>query len=226
MEIQSQIDTLLASTDQVNDSKLFQRALEYILAVGNYMNGSTPRGAAYGFKLDTLVKLHTIKSVDARIHLMHYLARHLQNNETSVVKFASELRHVSTAKRISLRQLQIDIKNYSTELNMLQGQVRACTNEKEKNPDDLFLDIMGPFSTEAAEIMSELKRDLSNLEASYADLVTSFGEDPRKMGTEDFFSTLTNFIDEFQVIFLYNCYVIVINIMGSELIDKIKRKLM
>lgn len=74
LETQAQLDTLVAATDQVTESDKFRRVLEHILAIGNYLNGSTPRGGAYGFKLDTLMKLHTLKSVDPRVTLMHFAA--------------------------------------------------------------------------------------------------------------------------------------------------------
>lgn len=64
------MDILTAATNQVADSTKFNRVLETVLAIGNYMNGDTPRGGAYGYKLDALNKLHTIKSIDQRINLV------------------------------------------------------------------------------------------------------------------------------------------------------------
>jgi len=42
--------------------------------VGNFMNGGTSRGGLYGYRLDALFKLATIKSVDQKRNLMNYLA--------------------------------------------------------------------------------------------------------------------------------------------------------
>jgi len=38
------------------------------------MNGGTSRGGLYGYRLDALLKLATIKSVDQKRNLMNYLA--------------------------------------------------------------------------------------------------------------------------------------------------------
>ena len=47
---------------------------EYILAYGNYMNGSGPRGGAYGFKLDILLKLVDIKSPsNTKLNFLFYV---------------------------------------------------------------------------------------------------------------------------------------------------------
>ena len=45
--------------------------------MGNYLNGGTTKGAAWGFKLDSLNKLIGTKTVDNNSTLLHYLARKL-----------------------------------------------------------------------------------------------------------------------------------------------------
>ena len=51
---------------EVDKSTKLKKLLEVILKVGNYINGSTPRGAAWGFKLDTLAKFGTVKANDGK----------------------------------------------------------------------------------------------------------------------------------------------------------------
>jgi len=62
-------------------SKNFRRWLEYILAYGNYMNGISARGGAYGFKLDTLPKLTETKSNDGTKSLLQYIIETMGNSE-------------------------------------------------------------------------------------------------------------------------------------------------
>ena len=47
---------LLTATDYL------LQVLEYALACGNYLNGVSNKGAAWGFKIDSLNKLKDIKS--------------------------------------------------------------------------------------------------------------------------------------------------------------------
>ncbi|RHY27073.1 hypothetical protein DYB32_007069 [Aphanomyces invadans] len=100
LEIQAQVDTLSAATDQIADSTKFRAILETVLAIGNYMNGGTARGGAYGFKLDALAKLHTVRGIDPKVNL-----------------------------RLSLDQIKADINMCNSELTMLQGQVQASKND-------------------------------------------------------------------------------------------------
>ncbi|GMF18908.1 unnamed protein product [Phytophthora lilii] len=202
LETQAQLDTLVAATDQVAESDKFRRVLEHILAIGNYLNGSTPRGGAYGFKLDTLMKLHTLKSVDPRVTLMHFLLRQLEEKAPDVITFAGEVPHIVEAKRLSLDQLRADLSSYNTELAMLKGQVRASKNDHIEG--DKFYEVMTPFAKDAEEVLEELGRDFNGLETSYQELVSSFGEDPRKVGPMEFFTILDEFVKEFKKAYRQN----------------------
>jgi len=202
LETQAQLDTLVAATDQVAESDKFRRVLEHILAIGNYLNGSTPRGGAYGFKLDTLMKLHTLKSVDPRVTLMHFLLRQLEEKAPDVITFAGEVPHIVEAKRLSLDQLRADLSSYNTELAMLKGQVRASKNDHIEG--DKFFEVMTPFAKDAEEVLEELGRDFNGLETSYQELVGSFGEDPRKVGPMEFFTILDEFVTEFKKAYRQN----------------------
>jgi len=101
------------------------------------------------------------------------------------------------AKRLSLDQVKADITMCTSELAMLQGQVQASKNDKSEQ--DRFYEKMAPFAQDAAEVVEELTRDYAQLESSFYDLVSSFGEDARKFGPIDFFSILDEFIAELKV---------------------------
>ncbi|OQR81867.1 formin-homology 2 domain-containing protein, partial [Thraustotheca clavata] len=198
LDIQAQIDTLSAATDQVAESTRLKKILETVLAIGNYMNGGTARGGAYGFKLETLAKLHTIRSVDPKVTLMNFLARHLEKTQPDLIAFVGEVPHIVEAKRMSLDQVKADITGCTSELAMLQGQVLASKNDPSPFPEDRFYEVMAPFAKEAAEIVDEMTRDFQALDSSFSELVSSFGEDPRKFGAMEFFSVLDDFRTELK----------------------------
>ena len=127
---------------------------------------------------------------------MHLLVRQLEEINPELLAFPGELPHVEEATRISLRQIKVDVNQYNTEMTMLQGQVQASA--KSDDPNDKFHTKMKPFASEAAEVMDELKQDLSSLETLFTELVTSFGEDVRKLGTEEFFQLISEFVEQFK----------------------------
>ena len=61
-------------TAEGNVSRL-KKLLSMILCTGNYLNGGTPRGKAYGVKLEVLKKISNLKANETnRGSLMHYIA--------------------------------------------------------------------------------------------------------------------------------------------------------
>ena len=71
------INNFYKSFDFVENNQLFHKWLEVILLFGNYLNGSSNRGGAYGFKLDTLAKLSEIKTSDNKKTLFYYIAEYI-----------------------------------------------------------------------------------------------------------------------------------------------------
>jgi diaphanous 1 len=57
----------------LKESVKIRDLLEQVLAIGNYLNGQTNRGGAYGFKIDSLVKLSDIKMKDNKTTLFMYI---------------------------------------------------------------------------------------------------------------------------------------------------------
>jgi hypothetical protein len=52
---------------QVRHSKALKTVLRQVLRLGNYLNGDSARGGAYGFKLTDLAKLVQVKSALLRL---------------------------------------------------------------------------------------------------------------------------------------------------------------
>jgi formin 2 len=59
----------------------WRELLRVSLALGNYVNGGTPRGAAYGFKIDGLLKLSTVKSGDNKTTMLHFVVKFLLSHK-------------------------------------------------------------------------------------------------------------------------------------------------
>lgn len=56
-DAENDINTLLAAVKAVSTNGKFKEWLTLILATGNYMNGKSKRGCAFGFELAALEKL-------------------------------------------------------------------------------------------------------------------------------------------------------------------------
>ena len=52
------------------------------MLTGNYLNGTGPKGGAYGFKLEFLTKLADTKTADNKSTLLHYLVASIERKVT------------------------------------------------------------------------------------------------------------------------------------------------
>ena len=73
VEILGLIDFFFKGFDFVKNNKNFHKFLEIFLAHGNYMNGVTAKGGAFGFQLASLSKFYDMKSKDNKSTLFQYI---------------------------------------------------------------------------------------------------------------------------------------------------------
>jgi diaphanous 1 len=58
-DLEPKVGDLLETLKELPNDTRIKDVLEYALAVGNYLNGTTPRGGAWGFKFENLDKVPT-----------------------------------------------------------------------------------------------------------------------------------------------------------------------
>lgn len=51
------VSSVLQTCTEIIHSKKFQTVMEYVLAIGNYLNGGTSRGGIHGFQISSLPKV-------------------------------------------------------------------------------------------------------------------------------------------------------------------------
>jgi hypothetical protein len=51
-DLEPKVDKLATTFKELPKNEKIVKIMEYALALGNYLNGTSPRGGAWGFKLD------------------------------------------------------------------------------------------------------------------------------------------------------------------------------
>jgi diaphanous 1 len=201
--------------------------LEIVLALGNYLNGGTPRGGVYGFKLDGLQKLSTVKSVDNKLTLMNFLAMHCESIENDhhhhthghhssvnssgsssvsgysngyiISKLEEELSMAEEASRVSLDACRSEITMLKKNIHVIQEQIAAHQQEVIKDPTDSFVEKLFPFVQEAMVEVNKLEIEYTAMTKHFVQLVETFGEeDGTKITTEEFFKLIKEFVESFM----------------------------
>jgi diaphanous 1 len=74
-EIRPELDSLWNASREMRQSQKFKQVLQTVLLVGNALNGSSFRGGARGFQLDSLAKVWTISSIARKAGLIYFLVK-------------------------------------------------------------------------------------------------------------------------------------------------------
>lgn len=80
-DLNSKIFKFFSAFDFIKKSEKLHKWFELILAFGNYLNGQSNRGGAYGYKLDSLIKISDLKSTDNKKTLLTYLVEYVYDNK-------------------------------------------------------------------------------------------------------------------------------------------------
>ena len=80
VEVLGLIDYFFKGFDFIKNNKNFHKFLEIFLAVGNYMNGVTAKGGAFGFQLKSLSKFYDMKSKDNKSTLLQYIIEYIMDD--------------------------------------------------------------------------------------------------------------------------------------------------
>jgi len=188
------LDVLVGAVKEIRSSKLLPKMMELVLAIGNFLNGGTFRGGAYGFKLDTLVKMGEVKGVDPKLTMMHYLAQTCESKEKykELLEIGKEFPSLQAACRESIPQC-------GTELNKLKGEISsvgAILKGIEDN-NDPFKKSMSNFHEGASAEIDASQKAHKKLEEDYKALLKYFGENP-STDSQSLFNNVYAFIQSFE----------------------------
>ncbi|XP_022644817.1 formin-like protein CG32138 isoform X6 [Varroa destructor] len=181
--ISPQVHSVTHAARTIKSSKKVSQMLELILMIGNMMNGAK-RGAAYGFKLQSLDILPDLKSADKKCSLLHFIVDVLKEEFPEAASIDQEL-------RITEKAAQVSLENLLTDQTELEKGMELCRRElalrKEKDQ------VLQEFLCQNDEKLRKLVSDMAVAKEAYADCVSFYGESARTVTTNAFFSTLHRF---------------------------------
>jgi len=171
----------------IKSSDKLRQILEIVLAFGNYMN-SSKRGAAYGFRLQSLDVLLEMKSTDRKQTLLHYLVKVIAEKYPQLTGFHSDLHFLDKAGSVSLDSVLGDVRSLQRGLELTQREfVRQ---------DDCM--VLKEFLRSNSPTMDKLLADSKTAQEAYESVVEYFGENPKTTSPSMFFSLFSRFIKAYK----------------------------
>jgi hypothetical protein len=204
-EIENIKNRLLSITSLLNElreSPGLKTLLRLVLELGNLANydyGRVPahmriRGKALGFTMDSLIKLHEVKSVDRKTSLLNYLVSVIEEKCKEILTIPSEFLELSVVKHWDSSALFGEVSALRASLNQIMN-IRIRT---EDSRIEEFQEIQKPFLSLAKAKLEKIDAVLSTTKETWKDTAMYLGEDPEDKKPEELFIVLDQFFRHFK----------------------------
>ncbi|KAI4887443.1 hypothetical protein NFI96_017429 [Prochilodus magdalenae] len=185
--VQPQLNAIIAASMSIKSSSKLKKILEIVLAFGNYMN-SGKRGAAHGFRLQSLDLLLDTKSTDRKQTLLHFLVSIIQEKYPQLHSFHTELHFLDKAALVPLDSILIDVRALKKGMEVTQAEFE----EQRDSP------ILRDFLSRSSGLMESVVKDAKTAQDAYESLVTYFGENPKNTPPSMFFPIFIRFLKAYK----------------------------
>ncbi|XP_074796527.1 formin-like protein 1 isoform X4 [Natator depressus] len=182
-----QLNAIIAASMSLKSSTKLRNILEIVLAFGNYVN-SSKRGAAYGFRLQSLDALLEMKSTDRKQTLLHYIVRVIMEKYPELTGFHTELHFLDKAGSVSLDSVLQDMR-------ALQRGMELTRKEFMRQDDS---QVLKDFLKANTEVMEKLQTDSKTAQEAYESAVEYFGENPKTSPPTMFFPIFVRFVKAYK----------------------------
>ncbi|XP_051958835.1 delphilin isoform X4 [Xyrauchen texanus] len=194
-EMRASYDCIYKASLELKNSKRLAKILEFVLAMGNYLNNGQPKtNKTTGFKINFLTELNTTKTVDGKSTFLHILAKSLCQHFPELLGFARDLITVPIAAKVNQRTITADL----SDLHSTIQDIRTACLKIPATAEDRFAAVMSSFlenshpAVQSLDSLQQRAMDEFNKVASY------FGEDSKATNTETFFGIFAEFISKFE----------------------------
>ncbi|NXF22600.1 GRD2I protein, partial [Rhodinocichla rosea] len=194
-EIKASYECICKASLELKSSKKLAKILEFVLAMGNYLNNGQPKTSkTTGFKINFLTELNTTKTVDGKSTFLHILAKSLSQHFPELLGFAKDLPTVPLAAKVNQRTLTADLKDLHSTVSDIQ---KAC-HSMPATAEDRFAIVMTSFLESAQPAMRSLDDLQHKAMEEFSKVLSFFGEDSKMTTSEAFFGIFAEFMSKFE----------------------------
>ncbi|KAG0049422.1 hypothetical protein BGZ83_005772 [Gryganskiella cystojenkinii] len=198
--VNESILAISAASKGLKNAKYFKELLNLILMLGNYMNGGSHNGGAFGFKIASINKLVDTKASSApSTTLLHFLTNITESTLPDLLRYQTEISSCGEACRVSLPELTSDFNLIKTKLKEIKAELHTHFYDGYQScPEDRFCEVMTPFIESAEKEFAKAEIALKTMDGLYKDVVKFYGEDAAIMKPDEFFGIFKTFTASFE----------------------------
>ncbi|GFR41286.1 hypothetical protein Agub_g1801 [Astrephomene gubernaculifera] len=154
--LSKEIEVVDTACREVRNSCLMKHLLKLALEIGNFLNASSPQGAAVGFHLETLLRLRDVKSTNNKGQtLLHFVARQ-QLRQYPSESLVQQLSSCQAASRLSMPGIFEELRSMRARLKDLAAKL----------PTDPSAEPVTPFQATGCSFLWEAMGTLDAVEAA------------------------------------------------------------
>lgn len=204
--VSSKLGILHSACREIGDNLAVQKILRMVLTLGNYMNGGTSRGCAYGVKLDTLLKLSTLKGngKESNGTLLSFLVATIEVYYPELLSLTGDWVSIWAAADVSLSQIDQDIKQLEGQISRAKFEyTKGISMITEKHGEIIAVPLqlrLADFLSYAEPKISELKQKLDMVDKLCKATMARYCEHYKaeEDATKQFFGLLCSFGKSYQ----------------------------
>ncbi|KAK2885000.1 delphilin isoform X1 [Channa argus] len=194
-EMKVAYDYIYKASMDLRSSKKLAKILEFVLAMGNYLNNGQPRGhRTTSFKINFLTELSTTKTVDGKSTFLHILAKSLCQHFPELLNFSRDLTTVPLAAKVNQRAITTELSDLH---NTIQDIRTACLKIAPTS-EDHFASVMSSFLENSHPAIQSLESLQNRAMEEFSKVASYFGEDSKSTSTETFFGIFAEFMSKFE----------------------------
>ncbi|XP_076657126.1 FH2 domain-containing protein formin 3 [Halictus rubicundus] len=190
--LEPSINSMILAGEDLMTNKPLQEVLYMVLVAGNFLNSGGYAGNAAGVKLSSLQKLTEIRANKPGMNLIHYVALQAERKRKDLLDFAKSMNTLEAATKTTTEQLSNEFNALDTKIKKIKAQIQLASTEAD------IQEQMAQFLQMAEQEMSQLKRDMEELETVRRSLAEFFCEDANAFKIEECFRIFHQFCQKFN----------------------------
>uniref|UniRef100_A0A1A7YWD8 Glutamate receptor, ionotropic, delta 2 (Grid2) interacting protein, b n=1 Tax=Iconisemion striatum TaxID=60296 RepID=A0A1A7YWD8_9TELE len=194
-EMKVAFDYIYKASVELKSSKKLAKILEFVLAMGNYLNNGQPKShRTTSFKINFLTELSTTKTVDGKSTFLHILAKSLCQHFPELLNFPRDLMTVPLAAKVNQKAITTEL----SDLHSTIQDIRTACQKISGTPDDHFASVMSSFLENSHPAIQSLESLQSRAMEEFSKVASYFGEDSKSTSTDTFFGIFSEFMSKFE----------------------------
>lgn len=187
-----------ANKDFLNHNSTFKLLLEFILAIGNFMNNGNSKGNAIGFHLNSLLQLSSVKALNNKTTLLDYLVEFLQSKSefSDILKLPQDLADLQLSTKINWNVLQGDLQDLQK--GLIEVQNSAQNVSKSENKLDVFKEIIIPALENFSTVLANVESQFKEVDETYSKISLMFGFVDHVTPPEEFYGIIVSFLNDME----------------------------